>query len=91
MQCQHSRYDNRERRERHGRLSLLTAGAGAFNINATISATVGRSVSISGRGAGVVTFSRAISDTGITGTTGIFLDNNDVGGIGTITSQVAES
>ena len=60
---------------------LLSGGSGAFNINATITSTVGRSVSISGRGTGVVTFSRAITDTG----TGILLDNNDQSGVATIT------
>ena len=59
----------------------LSGGSGAIGMNATISNTGGRSVSISGRGAGIVTFSRAITDTG----TGIFLDNNDQSGVGTIT------
>ena len=59
----------------------LTGGSGAFSINAPITSTSGRSVSIVNRGTGVVSFSQAISNTA----TGIFLDNNDQSGIATFT------
>jgi Bacterial Ig domain len=61
----------------------LSGGSGAIGMNATISTSLnGRSVSISGRGAGIVTFSRSITETG---GGGVFLDNNDSSGIATFT------
>ncbi len=58
----------------NGGVSLTTSGNGNIPINAAITTTAGRSVSIANRTGGTVTFSQAISDSGNNG--GILLSSN---------------